>query len=133
MARTFSRAAQNYAPGVYGPFAINGFTRNDTDAIEVTFTVENWPAPTSPGLPVLRATIMWDDGSGAVATWGRAPIGRNGLPLGAVALRSYIQKVGVDRSVVGNGEVTAEVINIAPAARLRTAVTLQAITDSSYG
>jgi hypothetical protein len=132
MPRSFSSAAQDYAPGTYGPFAIDNFTRGDANAIEITFTVENWPAPTSPGLPVLRATVMWSDGTGAVAEWGRAPTGKDGQPLGVVTMRSYIQRLGQGTTNVSSGTATAEVINILPAQRLRTAVALQAIVDPSY-
>ena len=56
MARTFSRNSQVYPAGSYGPFSIDAFTRDDTERIRLTMTVEGWP-----DVPVVAVITMTSD------------------------------------------------------------------------
>ena len=97
MPRVFQRAVQNYAPGTYGGFSIDGFTRDDTSALKFSITVEDvadWPGVA----PLITGSLLWDTGAGMpINLPGTAPI--RGDPL-----VRYVQ-VDVPRSADAGGKV----------------------------
>jgi hypothetical protein len=125
MARTFSRAAQNYPAGVHGPFAVDGFTNANTERLHFRTTVENWP-----DVPLaLELRIRWDTGDGGDFTWAGRPRNKDGSL--ATAVHAYVDVPRVadqdGRAVkmeVANGAAT---VVVHAAAGLRTALLLEAI------
>jgi hypothetical protein len=145
MPRTISQASRNYAAGTYGPFSVNNFTKNDTERLTLTLSVENWPDVPE----AVRATIMFFDPNhkvvtyapdpvtgelvpttttvrvqvgGGIFTWPGRPIGWDGSVLTRVDAQVQVPRVGDAKATVAEGEVTLEAL-----VSIRTAVTVAAI------
>ena len=118
MARVFSRNAQFYNPGTYGPFNIDSFTKNDMDEIEVTLTVDNWPAVET----IATLTLSTDSGSSMTVNVPGQPKNRDGTPATVFKVRLGIPTDNGVKRNVANATLTATVLE-----RFRTAITLQAV------
>lgn len=62
MARSIQVSENTYAAGTYGPFNLDSFTNNNTDAIVMTMTVVGWPAIAA----LMIVTLKYNNGDGAV-------------------------------------------------------------------
>ena len=73
MARQFSRAERRYAPGLYGPFVIDGRLAGDTGAV-VTLTRVAWPGDSNTPVVTLLAEYLygtvWSSAASAVFNGG---------------------------------------------------------------
>jgi hypothetical protein len=123
MARSLSRASRNYAAGTY-EFLLDGFTKNDTDALEWTFTVEGWDPAVD---PILTITGQWSDGTAFGATYPGAPLNRDGTPATIVGGSCTVPRV-TDENGTGKVDVASGTVSVTLHADLRTAVTLEAIS-----
>lgn len=125
MPRTFNIPAGTYPAGVYGPYSVDSFTNANTDALVLTLPTAGWP--TEPGVAVLRASLVWDTGGGAAATFYSNPVDRAGQPLEFVVLRVGLVKEGpnVRKRSVGRGDLTVEVL--VPSLSLAAGGTLAAV------
>jgi hypothetical protein len=122
MARTRQFASRLYAVGVYGPFAVDGFTRADTSALTVTMSVENWP-----DVPILAVvTVMWGDGSGARFTVPGRPRNRDGSLRASVVLRIAVPVERDQDGVAGKADVASGTVTVDLRAPARTAMTVAA-------
>lgn len=124
MARTFSRASQNYAAGTYGPFSVDGLTKADTGRLKFTATVEGWP-----DVPLaLELRMRWSTGDGADFTWAGNLFNRDGTPATSVTANVDVPMIagptGPTRMEVASGTAT---LIVHAAAGLRSAVALEAV------
>ena len=117
MAKTFTLAARNYAAGTYGPFSVDSFTQSDTDYLELSLTVENWPA----GSPVVTGQMRWDSGDGADFAVHHPSTNRDGTPR-----TKHTVRVGVPQTLQGKAAVTSGTVTMTLAQPIRTAVTVVA-------
>lgn len=124
MARTISRASQVYNTGTYGPFPVDSLTSANTEALEWTLTVENWPDVPE----ALVITVAWDTGGSISVTYPGNPIGPGGEALAMIRGQVEVPRmVGTDgkprKRVVTGGTVTARAL-----VQLRTAITFGAVS-----
>lgn len=122
MARTFNRNARNYPAGLFGPFSIDSFTKNDTDVIEVRLSVESWPTAS----PLLIIKIQWDTGESLefVQDW---PVeDKFGNPLTECVYRADVPHVASGKRNVVGGTISGELFQ-----PIRTAISVAALdTDA---
>lgn len=119
MPRTFRLSERDYAPGDYGPFSVDGFTRNDTEYLELTFTVTpSWPVSDA----LITGTIFWDTGAGGGFTIPSPPRNRDGTLRDTASLRLKVHRVEGGKANVASGTVSLTL-----AAPIRTAITLAAV------
>jgi hypothetical protein len=125
MPREIASASQVYAPGQYGPFSLDSFTRDDADKIEVSATIESWP-----DVPfVAQITVALEDGSGfSVRVPGR-PKNRDGTD--QTTFRCSIG-IPVERNRLTPGEQRKRDVRSAQAEvevfeSIRTALTVRAV------
>ena len=146
MPRKFSQRSRLYGAGVYGPFNVDNFTRNDTEKLVMTLTVEDWP-----DVPLaVRASIMfWDPDhevtipgppdpvtgdptyevvkeplqvGGGIFTWPGRPTGWDGALMAEVTAEVQVPRIGGEKARVAQGQVTMEAV-----VPVRSAVTLEAV------
>lgn len=115
MAKTFNLAARNYAAGTYGPFSVDGFTQSDTDWLELSLTVENWPA----GSPVVTGQMRWDSGDGADFAFHHPTTNRDGTPR-----TKHTVRVSVPQTSHGKADVVSGTVTLTLVQPLRTAVSV---------
>lgn len=124
MPRTFSRPSQLYAAGTYGPFAIDGFTKNNAEYVEGIFTVENWPALFDPAVTVQGE---WSNGQPFGASFPGAPVARNGTPATQVSFRAAVPRQAGTDGAPTKRDVVSGTITVTLHAALRTAITFRAV------
>lgn len=125
MARSISVPAQTYAVGTYGPYNVDKFSRNNTDALEFTLTVGgDWPAGRS--VAVCRVTLVWDIGGGPRWTFFGGPTDQNGNPIALIREKAYLPResdgVQVRKRDVVAGQITFEAFT-----PITTAITLAGV------
>lgn len=116
MARSFSIPSQTFAPGTYGPFAVDSLTNANTKYLELVVTQD--PGNPWPDQPlVVRATLTWDDGSSAPFDLAGYWRNRDGTRRYSVPLR-----LSPPSRAVTDGTLTFEVFATIKAAASLTAV-----------
>lgn len=124
MPRTFSAPAADYAPNpdgtpvTFGPYAVDGFTNRNTNALEWTASVEGWP--TDPRIALFRLRCQWDNGDFAEWTINGGRTDQSGNPLSTVKARVYVPQGSGNQ--VASGTMTLTVL-----APFRSAFTLAAV------
>lgn len=108
MARNRQIASRLYAAGVYGPFAVDGFTRHDTSVLAVTLSVESWPDV----LVLAVVTVIWGDGSGARFTVPGAPRNKDGSMRDTVLLRIAVPVERDASGETGKADVTTGSVTV---------------------
>lgn len=124
MARTFNRTERLYTPAVYGPFSVDSFTRNDTDALKLTLTQVDWPE----NVKIMDVTLAWDTGEFAkFDVWLTRDINGNIRPsVSFVVSVPRARENGVlQKRGVASGAVTIDLHQ-----SIRTAISLEAIAFS---
>lgn len=127
MARTRTVPSNLYAPGTYGPFGIDSFTKGNASRIEVELTVESWPA-----VPVIASiTLQTDSGARMEVNVPGEPKNRDGSP--ATVFRPSIS-FPADGIVVGGvpqppvtRETTGATLTVTVLQAVRTAITVRAV------
>lgn len=128
MARTLTQTSRVYAPGTYGPFSINSFTKANASRIEAELTVESWPAT-----PPVLATIVVQTDSGARMEINvpAAPKNRDGSPATVFRPSITFPADGVVLDGVPQPPVTRETtgatVSVTVHAAFRTAITVRAV------
>ena len=128
MARTLTQTSRVYAPGTYGPFSIDSFTKANASRIEAELTVESWPVT-----PPVLATIVVQTDSGA-----RMEVNVPAVPKNKDGSNATVFRVSIgfpaDGTVAGGipqPAVTRETTNgdvtITVNAAFRTAITVRAV------
>jgi hypothetical protein len=118
MARTLTRNQQTYPAGTYGPFAVDGFTRDSAERLEATMTVVGWPNVS----PLMVVEIAWDTGGKATFDVSGEQRDENGDLMPSVSFSFGIPRLaGVKRQVSGG---TVKVTTFAP---ITTALQLRAV------
>ena len=113
MARTISVASRLYAPGSYGPFAVDSLTSANTTALEFTMAVgPDWP--TDRTVQVVKVTLMWDTGGGASWTYNGGLTNQDGTPRTLITERAMVPTEsdgagGVRKRTVAGGSFTVQV------------------------
>lgn len=119
MPRSTSIPSQDYAPGIYGPFAVDGFTKGDVQQLRLVLTVENWLEAS----PLVIVRVRWSNGDGADAAFaGGVHYDKAGQVLTEVALI-----VDVPQDAGGKANVVSGTVELEAHAPLRTAVTFSAV------
>ncbi len=127
MPRSFSRAEQGYAPNtngtprVYGPFALDSFTRDDTDLIEWTATVVDWPP--DQGLVLAEARVSWNIGYESMQPICGGPRMKDGTPMALKRERVWVPREGP----AGKGGVVSGSVTLTVHVAFRTALAAQAL------
>lgn len=128
MARTRTVPSNLYAPGSYGPFNIDSFTKGDASRVEVELTVESWPAT-----PPVLATIVVQTDSGARMEVNVPAVPKNRDGTDATVFRPSISFpadgvviAGVPQPPVTR-ETTGATVSVTVHAAFRTAITVRAV------
>lgn len=106
--------AANYAAGTYGPFAVNSFVSANTDWLEFTLSVENWPDVS----PLVRINIAWSTGD----------TGEVLIP-GKQKTSSVVVRFGVPRTATGKTDVSSGTANVVLYRAARTSIKLEALSN----
>lgn len=128
MARTRNIPSNLYAPGAYGPFSIDSFTKANASGIEVELTVESWPAT-----PEILATLVIQTDSGArVHVYvPSGPKNRDGTDASTLLLKLGFPADGEVIDGVPQPPVTRETTNsdvsVTVHAAFQTAITIRAV------
>lgn len=115
----------NGTPRAFGPFAVDGFTRDDTDYMLLTITPDG-PWPTA--VPLVTGEMVWGDGSAQGFTLNAPFRSRMGEIMPSFVQRFPVRRTGNDnvKSPVVSGELSFLVH-----AACRVSVRLQALANAS--
>lgn len=117
MPKSLSVPSSSYAPGTYGPFALDSFVSANTDLLRLALTVENWPDAS----PLLTGQIRWDTGDGVDFSINSPPFDRRGNPLSEAVIT-----VGVPQNAAGKAAVRGAALTVIVMQTMTTAVSFSA-------
>lgn len=118
MAREISRAQRIYAEGTHGPFAVDSFTRDTANALEVTMSVDGWPDIS----PLMSVELAWNTGGKAVFDVSGPQLDENGKPRAEVSFAFSIPK---DRGL--KRAATSATVTVKTFAPITTALSVRTI------
>lgn len=126
MARMFSAKSRIYAPGSYGPYAVDGFTEADTTALQWTMSVEGWPLDRT--LKLATVTMKWDNGAYQVSDIYGGPRDMSGKPLTQIVGTLYLPMEADANGNPISAAAAAGDVRVDVYVSLKTAITFTALT-----
>lgn len=118
MARELNRAEQAYPAGSYGPFGVDGLTRDDTNYLEVVMTVVSWPSTN----PLFDLWMKWDNGNETRFRVPGTQLNKDGSQKTVVNFRFFVPRDRDGKIAVTTGSMRAQVF-----ATFTTAITVRAV------
>lgn len=118
MPRSISAPSNTYDAGTY-TFTVNNISRNDTDKLRLTMTVEDWPQEVN---PLFTASIIWDTGDGIIIPVAGRQINKDGTPKSQIRIEVDVPQLANGKAAVKSAEAKFEL-----SAPITTAVKFEAL------